>query len=80
MAKTEIIYPKNVRTKVAMNFTLVNQSASRTIEKMKILGANPAHLPQNLAKLAVLFSWLLQNGPQDFDFFQLPWVPIIHFM
>jgi len=77
LTKTEIIYPKNVRTKVAMNFTLVNQW---TIEKMKILGANPAHLPQNLAKLAVLFSWLLQNGPQDFDFFQLPWVPIIHFM
>jgi hypothetical protein len=45
--------------------------------------ANPAHLTQNwakLAKLAVLFSCKLQNGPQDFDFFQLPWVLIIHFM
>ena len=34
--------------------------------------ANPAHLPQNwakLAKLAVLFSWQLQKGSQDFDFF-----------
>ena len=34
--------------------------------------ANPSHLPQNLAKLAksaVLFSWELQNGSQDFDFF-----------
>ena len=30
--------------------------------------ANPAHLPQNRAKLAVLFSWLLQNGPQHFEF------------
>ena len=27
------------------------------------------------AELAVLFSWLLQNGPQDFDF-HLPWVQI----
>ena len=36
--------------------------------------ANPAHLPQKWAKLAksaVLFSWWLQNGSQDFDFFQL---------
>ena len=34
--------------------------------------ANPAHLPQNwakLTKLAVLFSWQLQNCSQDFDFF-----------
>ena len=31
--------------------------------------ANPAHLPQNWAKLAVLFSWQLQNGSQDFNFF-----------
>ena len=51
-----------------------------TIEKMKILGAvlelnstaNSAHLAQFLGKwagLAVLFSWWLQNGPQDFNFF-----------
>ena len=34
--------------------------------------ANPAHLPQNwatLAKSAVLFSWWVQNGSRDFDFF-----------
>ena len=34
--------------------------------------ANPAHLPQKWAKgaeLALLFSWYLQNGPRDFDFF-----------
>ena len=30
------------------------------------------------AELAMLFSWQLQNGPQNFDFFQLPWVQIIH--
>jgi hypothetical protein len=32
--------------------------------------ANLAHLPHKWAKwaeLAVLFSWQLQNGPQDFD-------------
>ena len=43
--------------------------------------ANPAHLPKKWAKwaeLAVLISWQLQNGPQDFDFFQLSLVPIIH--
>ena len=39
MAKTEIIYPKNVRAKVAMDITLDEYSAPRTIEKMKILGA-----------------------------------------
>ena len=54
------------------------------IEEIKILGgrfgttcqlnstANSAHLPRKLAKcakLAVLFSWQLQNGPQDFDSF-----------
>ena len=31
--------------------------------------ANPAHLRQNWAKLAMLFSWQLQNGSQDFNFF-----------
>ena len=47
------------------------------IEKIKNPGGrfgatNPAHLLQKWAKwaeLAVLFSWQLQNGPQDFDFF-----------
>ena len=53
-----------------MDFTKDKYLAPRTIEKMKILGAvlelpanstaNPAHSPQNWAKLAksaVLFSW-----------------------
>ena len=38
--------------------------------------ANPARLPQKWpkwAELAVLFSWQLQNGPQDFDFFNCHW-------
>ena len=30
--------------------------------------ANSAHLPQHWAKLAVLFSWKLLKGSQDFDF------------
>ena len=51
------------------------------IEKIKILVALlelPAkqHLPQNWAKLAVLFSWLLQKGSQDFDFFNCHWCRI----
>jgi hypothetical protein len=25
------------------------------------------------AELALLFSWQLQNGPQDFDFFNCQW-------
>ena len=43
--------------------------------------ANPAHLPKKWAKwaeMAVQFSWQLQTGLHDFDFFQLPLVPIIH--
>ena len=40
MAKTEIIYPKNLRAKVAMDITLDEYSAPRTIEKMKILDAD----------------------------------------
>ena len=39
LAKTEIIYPKNVGALVAMNFTKDKYLAPRTIEKMKILGA-----------------------------------------
>ena len=39
LARTEIIYPKNVGTLVAMNFTQDKYSAPRAIEKMKILGA-----------------------------------------
>ena len=38
MAKTEMIYPKNVRAKIVMDFTYDKYSAPRTIEKMKILG------------------------------------------
>ena len=49
------------------------------IEKIKILGgpfwshqldssANLAYLPQKWAGLAVLFSCLTPNSPQDFDF------------
>jgi hypothetical protein len=34
-----MIYPKNVRAKVAMDFTQDKYSAPRTIEKMKTLGA-----------------------------------------
>ena len=50
LAKTEIIYPKNVRAKVAMDFTSDKYPTPRTIEKMKILWsyhlnstANQAH-------------------------------------
>ena len=39
LAKTKIIYPKNVRTKVAMDFTYDKYLAPRIIEEMKILGA-----------------------------------------
>ena len=39
MAKTEIIYPKNVGASVAMNFTKNELWASMAIEKIKILGA-----------------------------------------
>ena len=39
LAKTEIIYPKNVGALVAMIFTLDRYSAPRKIEKTKILGA-----------------------------------------
>ena len=41
--------------------------------------ANSVYSPQKCAKwaeLAMLFSWQLQNGPQDLDF--SPRVPIIH--
>ena len=39
LAKTEIIYPKNVRAKVAMDFTYDKYSAPKAIENIKILGA-----------------------------------------
>ena len=41
--------------------------------------ANSAHFALFLgkwAKLAVPFSWWLQNGPQDFNFFNCPWCRI----
>ena len=37
-----------------------------------------AHLPRNQAKWAKLA--VLQNGLQDFDFFQLSWMLNIHFI
>ena len=39
LAKTIMIYPKNVRAKEAVDFTQNKYLALRTIEKMKILGA-----------------------------------------
>ena len=39
MAKTKIIYPKNVRAKVAMDFTKDRYSTPMEIEKTEILGA-----------------------------------------
>ena len=39
LAKTKIIYPKNVGASVAMNFTQDKYSAPMAIEKIKILGA-----------------------------------------
>ena len=39
MTKIVIIYPKNVRAKVAMDFTYNEYSAPMSIEKIKILGA-----------------------------------------
>ena len=38
LAKTKMIYPKNLRAKVAMDFTSVKYSAPMAIEKNKILG------------------------------------------
>ena len=70
MAKTEL--------QVAMDFTQNKYSAPRTIEKMKILGAfwnyqlNNNVISAKLVKSAVLFSWQLQNGPQDLNFFNYP--------
>ena len=39
LAKTEIVYPKNVGASVAMNFTQDKYSAPMAIEKIKVLGA-----------------------------------------
>ena len=39
LAKTEMIYPKYLRAKVAMDFTLDKYSAPMAIEKIKIPGA-----------------------------------------
>jgi hypothetical protein len=64
----------------------ISELFTHPTKKIKILGAilelhqldstaNSAHLPPKwakLAKLAVLFSWYLQNGPQDFNFFNHP--------
>ena len=68
MAKTKIIYPKTVGAYVAMDFTK-NDNLKKSKFWEPFLSyqlnstANPAHLPQNWAKLAksaklaVLFSW-----------------------
>ena len=39
IAKTKIMYPKNVRAKVAIDITEDEYSAPMAIEKIKILGA-----------------------------------------
>jgi hypothetical protein len=39
LLKTKILYPKNVRAKVAMDFTSDKYSAPMAIKKIKILGA-----------------------------------------
>ena len=39
MAKIEMIYPKNVRAKVAMDFAYDEELAPMAIEQIKILGA-----------------------------------------
>jgi hypothetical protein len=65
MAKTEIIYPKNMGVSVAMNsrhpWQLKKSKSWEPFWSYQLNSTvNPAHLPQNrakLAKLAVLFSW-----------------------
>ena len=55
MAKSEIIYPKNVGALAAMNFTQDKYSAPMAIEKIKILGALlelPAKQHCHLANMA----------------------------
>ena len=90
LAKTEIIYPKNVGALVAMDFTSDKYSAPRTIEKMKILGALlelPA-LPIQPIYLKIGPNWpnrqcfwaVSSKRAPRFWFFQLPWMPMIHFM
>ena len=55
LAKTEIIYPKNVGTLVAMNFTQDKYSAPRTIEKIKVLGADLELLAKQHCQFGPLF-------------------------
>ena len=79
--------------KVAMDFTQDEYSAPMAIEKIKILGALlelPAKQHCQSSPFTSKLGHIGQIGsaaqldaskrPQDFDFFQLPWVPIIHFM
>ena len=76
-----MIYLKNEGASIAMNSTENESSTSMAIEETKILDAfwsyqqnstaNLARLTQNWAKLAksaVPFSWLLQNGTKDLFF------------
>ena len=48
----------------AMNLTLLVRNTSCTVYEEKI--------NCEMAKLAVLLGWQLQNSPQDFDFFNCP--------
>ena len=63
----------SAKMKVWHLWQLKNSKSWGPISSYQLIStANSAHLPQVVAKwaeLAVLFSWQLQNGPQDFDFF-----------
>ena len=82
LAKTELLFPKNAGHRQQWISHKMNNRQPWQLKKSKSWGpfwsyqlnstANLAHLPRNRAKwveLAVLFSWQLQNGPQDFNFF-----------
>ena len=85
LPRNRLVCPKNWRAQVSMEWNSA-QMNNRYTCKSKSLGpfllnsaAHPAHLPQKWtkgAKLAVQFSWQLENG---FYFFRLPWVPKLHF-
>ena len=78
VAINELLYLKNAGTQICLMF--FSSYETMAIEKIKIQGpflsyklnssANPVLLPKTWAKcaeLAVLFTWELKNGPQDFD-------------
>ena len=77
-----ILCMKNWSTQWTKEISSNEKSAPMAVEKSKSWGpfwscqlnsiANSAHLAHfrgEQAELAVLFSWQLQNGPQNFDFF-----------